>query len=164
MSNQSMPQRGQQWLKQLLSLSNLPAEVEVTDKSDIHEDRPSYWLTIEDTKLTSEQIEILIGPNGKVIDAIQYLANSIINLDQDQQQQAAYAIELDGYRVQRHAELQALAAHAAEQVRQTGEAFELKSLSSAERRQIHTFLKDCEDLETHSQGQEPDRRLVIRRR
>ncbi|NEO29539.1 MAG: RNA-binding protein [Symploca sp. SIO3C6] len=164
MSNQSMQQRGQQWLEKLLSLSNLPAGVEVTDKTEPHDDRPSYWLTIEDTKLTPEQIQILIGLKGSVIDAIQYLANSIINLDQDQQQQAAYTIELDGYRARRQAQLQTLAAHAAEQVRETGEAFELKSLSSAERRQIHTFLKECDDLETHSQGQEPDRRLVVRRR
>lgn len=159
-----MQQRGQQWLEKLLSLSDLPADLEVTDKTDPDEDRPTYWLTIEETKLTSEQIQILIGPRGTVIDAIQYLANSIINLDNDPQQQAAYAIELNGYRAQRQAELQAIAVHAAEQVRQTGEAFELKSLSSAERRQIHTFLKECEDLETHSQGQEPDRRLVVRLR
>ena len=52
----------------------------------------------------------------------------------------------------------------AQQVRQTGEEVEMKSLSSAERRQIHTFLKDAEDLETESRGQEPDRRLVVRRR
>jgi spoIIIJ-associated protein len=52
----------------------------------------------------------------------------------------------------------------AEQVRQTGQEVEIKSLSSAERRQIHTFLKDANDLSTESRGQEPDRRLVIRLR
>ncbi|MBD0363233.1 MAG: RNA-binding protein, partial [Coleofasciculus sp. C3-bin4] len=125
---------------------------------------PSYWLTIDQTKLTPEQIQTLIGPEGAALDAIQYLANSILNLGQDEGQQAAYTIELDGYRTRRQEELWAMASHAAQQVRETGEEFEMKSLSSAERRQVHTFLKECDDLETQSQGQEPDRRLVVRRR
>lgn len=157
-------QRGQQWLEELLLLSRLPADVEVTNSDTLQDDRPSYWLTIAQTKLTPEQIQILIGPEGTVIDAIQYLANSILNLGQSEEQQAVYTIELDGYRRRRQEELQALAVHAAQKVRETGEEFEMKSLSAAERRQIHTFLKEYEDLETQSRGQEPDRRLVVSRR
>jgi spoIIIJ-associated protein len=163
MNNQPM-QRGQQWLEELLRLSSLPASVEATDEDESQEDKPSYWLTIDKTQLTPQQIQTLIGPEGAALDAIQYLANSILNLGQDEEQQAAYTIELDGYRLRRQEELRALAAHAAQRVRETGEEFEMKSLSSAERRQIHTFLKECEDLETQSRGQEPDRRLVVRRR
>jgi spoIIIJ-associated protein len=163
MSNQPM-QRGQQWLEELLRLSRLPATVEATDSDDTQDDKPSYWLTIDQTKLTSTQIQTLIGPDGAALDAIQYLANSILNLGQSETEQAAYTIELDGYRTRRQEELRALAAHAAQQVRETGEEFEMKSLSSAERRQVHTFLKECDDLETQSRGQEPDRRLVVRRR
>jgi spoIIIJ-associated protein len=163
MSNQPM-QRGKQWLEELLRLSKLSAAVKATDTNASTDDKPSYWLTIDQTKLTPEQIQTLIGPEGSTLDAIQYLANSILNLGQDEDGQAAYTIELDGYRLRRQTELQALAAYAAQQVRETGEEFEMKSLSSAERRQIHTFLKECEDLETQSRGQEPDRRLVVRRR
>ena len=57
-----------------------------------------------------------------------------------------------------------MAEYAADQARSTGVEFELKALSSSERRQVHSFLSECEDLETYSQGQEPDRRLVVRRR
>jgi spoIIIJ-associated protein len=163
MSNQPM-QRGEQWLQELLRLSRLPASVKATNTEAAQEDQQSYWLTIDQTKLTPEQIQILIGPEGVALDALQYLANSILNLGQDKEQQASYTIELNGYRLRRQEELQALAAHAAQQVRDTGQEFELKSLSSAERRQIHTFLQECEDLETESWGQEPDRRLVVRRR
>ena len=157
-------QRGQQWLEELLRLSRLPTGVQVTDSDESQDDKPSYWLTIDQTKLTAQQIQILIGSEGTVLDAIQYLANAILNLGQDENQQAAYTIELDGYRLQRQAELQALATQAAQRVRETGEEVEMKSLSSAERRQVHTFLKECEDLETMSRGQEPDRRLVVRLR
>ncbi len=157
-------QRGQQWLEELLLLSKLPANVEATNSDALQDDRPNYWLTIDQTNLTPEQIQILIGPEGTAIDAIQYLANSILNLGQGEEQQAVYTIELDGYRRRRQEELQALAAYAAQKVRETGQEFEMKSLSAAERRQIHTVLKECEDLETQSRGQEPDRRLVVRRR
>lgn len=162
-TNQPM-QRGQQWLEELLRLSKLSAEVQVTDAATPDDNRPSYWLTIEPTKLTPKQIQILTGPDGAALDAIQYLANSILNQGQDEDQHAIYTVELDGYRRQKQEELRALANQAAQQVRETGEDVEMRSLSAAERRQVHTFLKECEDLETQSRGQEPDRRLVVRRR
>ena len=163
MSNQPM-QRGQQWLEELLHLSSLPTRVEATDIDESQDDKPVYWLTIDQTQLTSAHIQTLIGPEGTVLDAIQYLANSILNLGQGEELQASYTVELDGYRLRRQEELRAMATDAAEQVRQTGQEFEMKSLSSAERRQVHTFLKECDDLETESRGQEPARHLVVRLR
>lgn len=162
-TNQPM-QRGQQWLEEFLQLSKLPAEVQVTDEATPDDDRPSYWLTIEPSQLTPEQVQILTGPDGAALDAIQYLANSILNQGQDEQQAAVYTVELNGYRLQRQEQLRALANQAAQQVRETGLEVEMRSLSAAERRQVHTFLKDCEDIETQSQGLEPDRRLLVRRR
>ncbi len=154
-------QRGRQWLIELLRLMGLDAVVELNPAPPFGED--SDWLTISDTYLTSEQIQLLLGTGGEVLDSIQYLANATLNLGLQPDQQGAYTIELAGYRVQRYEELKALAEQAAEQVRQTGAEYELKSLSSAERRQVHTLLKAYEDLETTSRGQEPNRRLVIRR-
>lgn len=162
-------QRGQAWLEELLQLADFPATVKVephaksADNGDDAE-LDSYWLIIDETHLTRSQIQALLGSEGATLDAIQYLANTILNLGQTDEQQAAYTVELDGYRVRRQAELRALADHAAQQVRQTGHEFEMKSLSAAERRQIHTFLKDFDDLESYSRGKEPDRRLVVRRR
>lgn len=150
--------RGQQWLKQLLNLAACPAEVQAEEKPDC------YWLTIDHTNLTPEQIKILIGPQGAVLDSIQYLANTILNLGQSPEQQAAYTIDLDNYRCRRQGELEAIALNAVAHVRETGEEFEIKSLSSAERRQVHNLLKEYDDLETFSRGQEPDRRLVVCRR
>ncbi len=162
--SEQLRQRGQQWLIEFLKLSGLPTSVTALDSTTPQSDKSNYWLTIDQTGLTPEQVQILIGADGTVLDAIQYLANAILNLGQDEEGQAAYTVELDGYRLRRQEELQALADRAARQVRETGEEFEMRSLSSAERRQVHTFLKECEDLETHSRGQEPDRRLVVRRR
>ncbi len=164
----SRMQRGQQWLEKLLQLMEVSAEVQTqlhataAEESD-RSQSDNCWLTINQTNLQPEQIQILIGADGNVLDAIQYLANATLNLNQQQEEQAAYTIELDGYRVRRQAEIQAIAESAIEQVRATGKEVEIKSLSSAERRQIHTFLQDYKDLETFSRGKEPHRHLVIRK-
>ncbi|MBE9034070.1 Jag family protein [aff. Roholtiella sp. LEGE 12411] len=166
MSNNPM-QRGQQWLKSLLELTGISTEIqgnlETAQSQDSDSPEPdNYWLTIDKTNLTPEQVQVLIGVDGSVLDAIQYLANSVLNLSQPQEEQASYTIELNGYRVKRQAEIQALAEAAADEVRFSGQEVEIKSLSSAERRQVHTFLKDFEDLETFSRGKEPHRHLVVR--
>jgi spoIIIJ-associated protein len=161
-------QRGQQWLEKILDITGFSANVKIEQPETVvqnhpsQEESPSYWLTIDQTQLTPEQVDTLIGPEGATLDAIQYLANSILNLNQEREEQASYTIELNGYRLRRQAELRAVAEYAAEKVRETGQEYEIKSLSSAERRQVHTFLQDCQDLETFSRGQEPDRRLVVR--
>ncbi len=159
--------RGQQWLKTLLQLTGVNTEVrgnlEPAPPQDGEFPEPdNYWLTIDETNLTPEQIRLLIGSDGSVLDAIQYLANSVLNLHQPPAEQASYTIELNGYRIQRQAEIQALAAAASQEARDTGKEVEIKSLSSAERRQIHTFLKEFGDLETFSRGKEPHRHLVVR--
>ena len=164
-------QRGQKWLEELLRLMKITAKVKVEQHTTLGENEDgeteeseNYWLTIDETQLTPAQIQILLGSEGSTLDAMQYLANAILNIGQEHEQQAAYTIELNGYRVRRQAELRSLAEYAVEQVRINGQEFEMKSLSAAERRQIHTFLKEFTDLESYSRGKEPDRRLVIRRR
>lgn len=166
MSNNPL-QRGQQWLKTLLELTGVSTEIQgnletAQSQDDDSQEPDNYWLTIDQTNLSSEQIRTLIGADGSVLDAIQYLANSVLNINQPQEGQASYTIELNGYRVKRQAEISALAEAAAQEVRSSGVEVEIKSLSSAERRQIHTFLKEFGDLETFSRGKEPHRHLVVR--
>ncbi|GAA6614852.1 protein jag [Scytonema sp. NUACC26] len=162
-------ERGQEWLKTLLRLSGVSVEVtgeiETNPAPNDFEDTPesdSYWLTIDESTLTPEQIATFIGSDGSVLDAVQYLANTILNLNQSPDLQASYTVELDGYRVKRYAEIRSMAEIAAEQARSSGLEVEIKSLSSAERRQVHTLLKEFGDLETFSRGKEPHRHLVVR--
>jgi spoIIIJ-associated protein len=155
----SHPEHGQQWLQELLDRIGVTTgvHVEVTEVAD----EPSNWLVIDPTRLTPEEITTLTGPSGTVLDSIQYLTNAILNLGQPESRQGAFTIELDGYRARRYEELKIMADEAASTVLATGEDYELKSLSSAERRQVHTLLKASVGLSTFSRGQEPDRRLVI---
>ncbi|HEY9877566.1 MAG TPA: R3H domain-containing nucleic acid-binding protein [Leptolyngbyaceae cyanobacterium] len=151
---------GIQWVESLLSLQGLEATVSTRLVED--DAGSTCWLIIDESKLSDTQIEVLTGPRGAVLDSVQYLANTLLNLGRNQEDQQAFTIELAGYRERRQEELHALAVQAAEQAQSTGQEYEIQDLSSAERRQVHNFLKAYEGLETFSRGKEPDRRLVVR--
>jgi spoIIIJ-associated protein len=164
-----MPQdltRGQQWLEKVLALMGTPTSVQLSEpkttaETTISDSMP--WLVIDETQLSEQQVKALLKDQGRTLDALQYLANTLLNLGLVPEDQSAFTIELKGYRQQREKELRVLAEKTAWQVLETGETAELDSLSSAERRQIHQFLKQYEGLESWSRGQEPDRRLVVQR-
>ena len=157
---ESQVSSGKEWLQQLLDLMGFAAKVE-TEGFEMLSDTDSSWLNIDDSDLTPAQKQQLIGDKGENIDAIQYLANTILNLERDPESQSSSIVELDGYRVQRHRELTDLTQQAIEQVRETGQEVEIPGLSSAERKQVHSLLEDVEDLTTESRGEEPNRKLVV---
>jgi spoIIIJ-associated protein len=136
-------------------------EAKVTAHMVEDETGHSCWLTISEEGLTPEQVNTLLGEGGSVLDSIQYLANTTLNLGKDTSEQQAFTLELAGYRAKRLEELKTMALAAAEQVISSGQEYELKGLSSAERRQLHHFLKAKDGLSTFSRGKEPDRRLVV---
>ncbi|MGL5081609.1 MAG: protein jag [Microcoleaceae cyanobacterium] len=156
MDIEEQAQQGKAWLETLLELGAVSSGVEVSQTEE------SCWLVIDHLNLTPEQVSALTGSNGEVLDSIQYLVNAVTNLSKDSEEKAAYTVELNGYRARRYQELEALAENAVKQVQQTGVELEIKSLSSVERRLIHNLLKDNQEIETYSRGQEPDRRLVIK--
>ena len=151
---------GKEWLQQLLDLMGIAAEIE-TEGFEITSDSDSSWLNINGSSITSEQKQQLIGDKGGNIDAVQYLANTILNLDRDPEAQSSFVIELDSYRIERHRELTELTQQAIDKVRATGQEVEIPGLSSAERKEIHSLLQDDGDLATESRGQEPNRKLVV---
>ena len=152
------------WLEKLLSLQGIEASVsreQMTGESAENGGDDSLWLTIDTSSLSDEQVEGLIGDRGKVLDSMQYLANTILNLGAEKEAQRAYTLEINGYRKKREAELKAVADEAAQQVLDNGQEYEIKGLSSAERRQMHGLLSTHEQLETFSRGREPERHLVV---
>jgi len=159
--------RGQQWLEQVLALMGTPTSVQIsypqpTNETTIAETNP--WLVIDETDLNEQQVKALLKDQGRTLVALQYLANTLLNLTVEPEAQTSFTIEFKGYRQQREKELRVLAEKTAWQVLETGESAELSALSGAERRQIHQFLQQYEGLESWSRGQEPDRRLVVQRK
>lgn len=154
-------EEGVNWLTELLTLQGMNAEVKSEARNgDLGDD--SYWLTIETDSLSEAQVEALIGERGQVLDSMQYLANATLNMGRAEDEQHAYTLEISGYRQQRQGELKAMADEAAEQVKASGEEYEMKGLSSAERRQLHGLLGEYDGLETFSRGREPERHLVVK--
>ncbi|MEB3295459.1 MAG: R3H domain-containing nucleic acid-binding protein [Synechococcales bacterium] len=162
MGNHPSQERGQQWLENFLRLAGLPAPV--SSQMQGADGDSSCWLTIAHQDLTPQQITALTGDHGQVLDSLQYLATSILNIGQSDEAQGAYTIELDGYRDRRQQALMKIAEEAVTAVRASGQDYEIKFLSSAERRQMHSLLQQYPDVDNFSRGQEPDRRLVVKLR
>ena len=102
---------------------------------------------------------LLIGRHGQTIDAIQYLANAI--LGRDRSRRKPVVVDAAGYRARRQATLDALADRSAERAVATGERVELEPMTPVERRLVHERLKDDPEVETTSEGAEPNRYVVV---
>jgi spoIIIJ-associated protein len=160
---ESHSQQAKVWLETLLALMGLPASAQIQVMGD-GSLLPGVWLLIDPAPLTPEQRQHLLGERGATLDSIQYLLNTRLNVNADWEEHHTFIVELDGYRLRRQQELLLLSQTVAQQVRASRQPVELADLSAAERRQVHTIFQGETDLETESQGHEPDRRLVVRLR
>ncbi|TAD77771.1 MAG: RNA-binding protein [Oscillatoriales cyanobacterium] len=151
--------RGRIWLEGLLVRLGLPTAVQV--HHDPVDNAPNYWLTIAAADWSPERVAATLGESGATLDALQYLANMLLNVGVEHDDHCGYTIELNGFRSQQRAALESVATNAVTQVRQTGQSVAIESLSSSQRKQLHAMLAAYADITTHSEGQEPDRRLVV---
>jgi spoIIIJ-associated protein len=110
--------------------------------------------------LTGPDVAVLIGKRGKTIDAIQYLAAAAV-ATAGGSEAPRVTIDAAGYRDRREARLVDLAERSAGQVLRTGRMIRLEPMSSVERKIVHLHLKDVDGIETHSEGDEPNRYVVI---
>ncbi|HKY26055.1 MAG TPA: RNA-binding cell elongation regulator Jag/EloR [Gaiella sp.] len=110
--------------------------------------------------VTGDDLGVLIGRHGQMIDALQYLANAIAHraVGEDRRR---IVVDAAGYRARRGATLETLARRSAEQASATGRRVELEPMSAVERRIVHEALKDDPEVETASEGVEPNRYVVV---
>lgn len=102
--------------------------------------------------------ELLLAEQAQTLDALQAVLNVAFASDTYQ------LLEHSGYRQQRLTALHALLDTAVASVRESGTAFKLPPLPASERRYLHTLAEALDDLETSSEGKEPQRYLVIKPR
>jgi spoIIIJ-associated protein len=107
-----------------------------------------------------DDVGLLIGKHGSTIDALQHLAIRVAYLN-ERGDRKAVIVDAAGYRERREAALKRAADQAASDALRYGRAVELEPMSAYERRTVHTYLRDRTDIQTHSEGDEPERRLVI---
>jgi spoIIIJ-associated protein len=104
---------------------------------------------------------LLIGKHGRTIDALQYLTSAIVFRAAGERTDVV--VDAAGYRERRRTALEALADRTAARVVSTGRAAALDPMSAPERKIVHLRLQDRDDVETESDGVEPNRHVVIRR-
>lgn len=101
----------------------------------------------------------LIGYRGEVLDALQYLTSLQVNRNQDQFRRVT--LDTENYREKREQTLINLAHRMAQKCSRTGRRVLLEPMNPYERRILHCALQDDPDVTTHSEGDEPNRRVVI---
>jgi spoIIIJ-associated protein len=101
----------------------------------------------------------LIGRHGQTIDALQHLAWRAAFHDREERK--SVVVDAAGYRGRREEALHRQADRAASEALRYGRPVELEPMSASERKTVHNYLADRTDVETHSEGDEPERRLVV---
>ena len=101
---------------------------------------------------------LLIGKHGQTIDAIQYLANAMARTAGESHD---VVVDAAGYRARRTASLQAVAQRSARRAASTGRRVDLDPMTAVERKIVHEALKDDPEVETASEGTEPNRYVVV---
>lgn len=137
-------------LEQIVDALDLDAEIEV----DLTDDGVTGTLHGED-------LGLFIGKHGQTIDAVQHLATRIIQRDAGDDERIRVEIDAEGYRARRREQLEQQAEEAAEKALSDENPVDLPAMNAAERRIVHQHLRDREDVDTHSEGDEPRRYLVI---
>jgi spoIIIJ-associated protein len=109
--------------------------------------------------VNGDDLGLLIGRHGSTIDALQHLA--VRAAYHGVAEHKAVVVDAAGYRERREAALKRAADRAVEDALSFGRAVELEPMGPHERRIVHLYLRDRSEVQTHSEGDEPDRRLVV---
>ncbi len=109
--------------------------------------------------ISGEDLGLVIGKRGQTLEAIQYLTNIVVN--KNNQSRIRVMLDAEGYRQRREDALKQLANRLAHRVEKNKEAIMLEPMSALERKIIHTTLQDNLQVTTRSEGEEPNRKVVI---
>jgi spoIIIJ-associated protein len=109
--------------------------------------------------LQGDDLGLFIGRHGQTIDAVQHLAQRMVHAKTGELRRIV--IDAEGYRARRQEALERQADDAADEALRFDRPVALDAMTAGERRLVHEYLRDREDVETHSEGDEPDRHLVV---
>ena len=109
--------------------------------------------------INGDTLGLLIGRRGDTLDAIQYLTS--LNVNKDKNDYTRVTIDVEHYRAKREETLRKLALRMANRARKSGRRVVLEPMNPYERRVLHSALQDNPYVQTHSEGEEPYRRVII---
>lgn len=110
-------------------------------------------------RVDGEDVGLLIGRRGQTIDAVQLLCYRAAF--RGRQDRKRVVVDVAGYRERRREAIERQADRAAERSLKTGKEIELEPMTPTERRVVHQYLKDRAGIETFSEGEEPDRSVIV---
>ncbi len=139
----------QTFLQEVTRLMGVPVSVHV--KTD---DEGNIRVTME-----GDTLGILIGRRGETLDALQYLTG--LHLNRGQEGYTRVTLDSEGYRAKREDALIRLANRMANRAEKTGRRVSLEPMNPYERRVLHSALQGRTGITTHSEGEEPNRHVVI---
>lgn len=138
-----------EFLTGTLSRMGLEASIEVVDTDD------NVTLDIQ-----CDDVELLIGRRGQVVDALQHLVGKIVAKDRPGRGKPII-VDAGGYRDKHIERLQALAQRMGDKAIETGAAVKLSPMTAHDRRIVHMFLAEIQGVSTHSEGEGEDRHIVV---
>src|SRR3954470_8095824 len=110
--------------------------------------------------LHGEDLGIFIGRHGQTIDAVQHLAQRILLADPEAPRRRI-VVDAENYRARRREALEKQADQAAVDAERYGRAVALDAMTASERKHVHEYLRERGGVDTHSEGDEPERHLVV---
>ena len=146
----AMKEAGIKFLEDVFRSMELP--VVITGTYDKEEDA----LNID---MEGEDMGVLIGKRGQTLDSLQYLTSLVVN--KNQKNYVRVKLDTEDYRRRRKDTLENLAKNIASKVKRTHHAVSLEAMNPYERRIIHSALQGNKYVETHSEGNEPYRHVVV---
>ena len=137
-------------------LNKMFAAMNMEVKSEIDYNEENRTMNID---FSGDEMGILIGKRGQTLDSLQYLISLVVNKESD-----AYIkvkVDTEDYRERRKQTLENLAKNLSYKVKRTRRPVTLEPMNPYERRVIHSALQNDRYVETHSEGDEPYRKVVI---
>lgn len=141
--------RAQEFLQQLTELMGVHVSVAVAT-----DEEGNVRVNME-----GDTLGILIGRRGETLDALQYLTSLLVNKGQNNYTRVT--LDTEGYRAKREEALVRLANRMANRCQKTGRKVSLEPMNPYERRILHSALQEHPAVTTHSEGEEPNRHVVI---
>lgn len=119
----------------------------------------NYDGEVLNVQMNGDDMGILIGKRGQTLDSLQYLVSLVVN--KGSSTYVRVKLDTENYRERRKATLENLAKNISVKVRKTRQSVYLEPMNPYERRIIHSALQDDPFVTTHSEGEEPDRKVVV---
>jgi spoIIIJ-associated protein len=111
--------------------------------------------------VSGDDLGFAIGRRAQTLDAIQLVAYLVSAKAVEPDERRRVSVDIDEYRAAREEELFDLADRAVRDAVSSGQTVEMKPMTSNERRSVHHYLLENSKVDTHSVGEDPDRRIVV---